>query len=187
MIIGFTGSLGSGKDTAADYLKKKGFAYYSLSDILREECHKRNLEKNRDNLIKIGNELRTKFGPDFLSKRILERIEKDKVDKAVIVSLRNPKEVEIFKKRGDFILLNIAAPLTIRFERIRKRAGDRDKVSFEKFKVQEDMEMISQDPNRQQLRAVMEMADYIIDNAGSLEDLYAQIEEKIGQKISHDN
>ncbi len=182
MFVGLTGTLGSGKDTVAEYLKKKGFSYYSLSDILRDECEKRGLEKNRDNLIKIGNELRKEFGPDILAKKILEKIEKNKVKKAIIVSIRNPKEAEALKEKKGFFMLNIDAPIEIRFQRIKKRGGDRDKVSFEKFREQENFEMSSNDPNSQQLKAVAQMTDYDINNSGSLKDLYGKVDEIVNSK-----
>ena len=51
MIIGLTGKNGSGKGEAASFLKERGFHYYSLSDALREEAGKRNLEICRDSLV----------------------------------------------------------------------------------------------------------------------------------------
>ena len=64
MIIGLTGANASGKGEAAGYLKSKGFAYYSLSDILREEAKLRGIEPSRENLIKLGNELRNIHKPE---------------------------------------------------------------------------------------------------------------------------
>ncbi len=55
MIIGLTGANASGKGEAASYLKSKGFEYYSLSDILREEAKRKKIEPLRENLIKRGN------------------------------------------------------------------------------------------------------------------------------------
>ena len=66
MIIGLTGKNASGKGEVANYLKTKGFVYYSLSDVLREEATKRGLEHTRDNLINLGNELRKKYGANYL-------------------------------------------------------------------------------------------------------------------------
>ena len=71
MIIGLTGKNASGKGEVADYLKTKGFVYYSLSDELREEATKRNIEPSRDNLTNLGNELRKKHGPNYLAQKIL--------------------------------------------------------------------------------------------------------------------
>jgi dephospho-CoA kinase len=40
-VIGLTGTIASGKGTLAEFLKGKGYSYFSLSDILREEATKR--------------------------------------------------------------------------------------------------------------------------------------------------
>ena len=60
MIIGLTGKNAAGKGEVAEYLKKKGFVYYSLSDVIREEATEKGLEHSRENLINLGNELRKK-------------------------------------------------------------------------------------------------------------------------------
>ena len=41
MIIGITGSLAAGKGTISDFLKGKGFNYYSVRAFLIEEIRKR--------------------------------------------------------------------------------------------------------------------------------------------------
>jgi len=66
-LIGLTGTNGAGKGEAAAFLRSLGYAYHSLSDILREELLARGLEASRDNLIAVGNELRETFGPDILA------------------------------------------------------------------------------------------------------------------------
>jgi len=186
IIIGLTGKAGAGKDTVADYLKRKNFKYYSLSDILRQECEVRGIEKNRDNLIMIGNELRNKYGPSILARKIVEKIEEQKVNQAVIVSIRNPKEVEEFQKKKKFILIDIQAPIEIRYERIRRRGTERDNITFDKFKEQEELEKSGSDPNSQQLKRVALMADYEINNSGSLAKLYAKIEEILKKESFED-
>ena len=76
MIIALTGKNASGKGEVANYLKTKGFVYYSLSDELRGEATKRNLEHSRDNLTNLGNELREKYGPNYLATKINIKLEK---------------------------------------------------------------------------------------------------------------
>ena len=44
MIIGVVGTIGSGKDTVAEYLNQKGFQSISLSDILRGIMKQENLD-----------------------------------------------------------------------------------------------------------------------------------------------
>lgn len=175
MIIGLTGLSGSGKDMAASYLKEKGFVYYSLSDILREECQRIGQETNRDNLIAMGNKLRQDFGPSILAKRTLEKIKARGEGKAVIVSIRNPAEVIELKKEPSFKLISVTAPVELRYQRISGRGRPEDRVSLEKFKEQEEREMAGSE-TEQQLRKVMAMADRVIDNKGTIEELGQQVE-----------
>jgi len=97
IIVAVTGFYQSGKDTMADYLIKKGFFHISLSDILREECKKRKKYRGRDDLIKMGNELRLKHGNGVLAKIALKRA-KNK-EKIVISSVRNVGEVKELRKK----------------------------------------------------------------------------------------
>lgn len=83
MIIGVAGTNASGKDTVANYLKTKGYANYSLSDIVREECDKRGLPKDRDTLRELANELRRNFGNSVLAGRAMEKIKKDGIARRV--------------------------------------------------------------------------------------------------------
>ena len=75
IILGLCGENCSGKGTVADYLIKRGFYYFSLSDIIREELAKSGIEPTRDNMVK-GNELRETLGPSILAKRAIEKLEK---------------------------------------------------------------------------------------------------------------
>jgi len=52
--IGLTGTNGSGKGAAAEYFIQKGYVYFSLSDVIREELRKNGIEPTRDNLIRMG-------------------------------------------------------------------------------------------------------------------------------------
>ncbi len=78
MIIGLTGKNGAGKTEVSNYLKSRGFEYFSLSDEIRNEIRVRGLQMARDTLIEVGNELREKFGPGVLAERILTRLGNDR-------------------------------------------------------------------------------------------------------------
>ena len=45
MILGITGTIRSGKDTAANYLVSKGFTHYSLSDYIRKVVREQGLDQ----------------------------------------------------------------------------------------------------------------------------------------------
>jgi dCMP deaminase len=176
MIIGLTGSDAAGKDTAANYLVMKGFCYHSLSDLLRNELKKQGRPLTRENLIRIGNEIRTKYGAGELSRRALLAIDKNNEKKSIVVSIRNPEEVLVLKARSGFQMWFVDAPIKLRYERSIKRKRTDDSQSFEDFAALEKVED-SQDPNAQQLKKVAEMADVKIINDSDVFSLHKKIDD----------
>ncbi len=73
-------------------------------------------------------------------------------------------------------LIAIDANREKRYERINGRGSALDQVSFEEFCEQEEREMHSDDPNKQNIAKVMEMADVVIHNDGTLDDLHREVE-----------
>jgi len=181
MHIGITGKNCSGKDTVAEILEKKGFYHHSLSDVIRAELTSRGLESTRENLLRVGNELRELHGAQILAERTLTRLEADK--NHVITSIRNAGEVERLREQGNFVLINVEAPAQSRYERIVARARlEEGSLSFEQFCANEAIEQ-SDDPKRQQLDVVGEMAEIRIDNDGSLDDLLTRVNEALQQVL----
>ncbi len=172
--IGLTGTNGSGKGEAAAYLKKKGYDYFSLSDLIRENLQKNGKELTRNNLIEKGNELRSTHGPDILARMARKKVK----GKAVIDSIRNPFEVEYLRKDKEFILLAIDAPVELRYERVKKRGRQESAASLQEFIKKEEEEMTGSEIG-QQLRRCMKMADFIIVNDGTLEDFQLKLEETL--------
>jgi dCMP deaminase len=171
-LIGLTGTNGAGKGEVASFFVEKGYTYFSLSDVIREELRKKNLAITRDNLIKMGNAMRRKATPDILARRVAKKIR----GKSIIDSIRNPQEVEFFRNRENFLLLAIDAPASIRFERVRQRGREESASSPKEFLSKEAEEM-STDTNSQQLLACMDMADHTVINDGTLEELRKKLEE----------
>ena len=182
MIIGLTGKNASGKGEAANYLKTKGFVYYSLSDVIREEATKRNLNHSRDNLINLGNELRKKYGAGYLAEQINKKIKQQlrnyKNQNFVIDSIRNPSEAKELMKNNGFILIGVDAPIELRFRRLLERNRLGDAKTLEKFKQQEQRENLKSDTN-QQLDATFGMAQRIVLNDETLETLHKKIDKLI--------
>ena len=171
-LIGLTGTNGAGKGEVANYFRRKGYGYVSLSDVIREELQARGLEPSRDNLITCGNELREKFGPDILARRAAEKIK----GPTVIDSIRNTREIAYLRSLGDFILLAVDAPVEIRFERTRKRGRNESATTLEEFQLKEEQEK-GRDDTGQQLEACLQLADLTIINDGSLAELWEKLEE----------
>lgn len=176
IVFGLTGKNASGKGTVAEILKKKNFTYHSLSDSLRDELKSLKKEETRENLIDIGNELREKGGPGVLADKLMPKLNSE--NNHIVDSIRNPLEVISLRRETllrRFFLISVDANSKLRYDRLcsRGRIGDTD--SWEKFVEQEKKEENNDDPNKQQLSRTMEMADYSIDNSGTLEELEAQV------------
>ena len=170
-IIGLTGTNGAGKGEAAAFFQKKGFACFSLSDLIREELKKRNLPPTRNNLIRAGNDLRRRFGPDILARRILRRIK----GRAVVDSIRHPQEVDRLRTKPGFRLLAVDAPAALRFERVKRRGRDESAATLEEFLAKEREEM-GRSPEAQQLHLCLRMADVTVLNDSTLEDFHRKLE-----------
>jgi dephospho-CoA kinase len=170
-LIGLTGTNASGKGEAAAFFMGRGFTYFSQSDVIRDELRQKNLEPTRDNLIREGNELRQRFGPDILARRVMDKVTGD----SIIDSIRNPSEIEYWRIQGNFILLAIDAPVEVRFQRAVSRGRDESAASIEDFKAKEDQEK-TRDRMAQQLETCVRMADFLILNDGTLEDFHKKLE-----------
>lgn len=175
-IIGITGTLGAGKGTIVDYLEnEKGFAHFSVRQYLINIMEERGLEINRDNMVKVANELRAKHSPAYIVEMLYQEAKKQNRN-AVIESIRTPGEIEFLKKHGNFILLAVDADPHIRFDRIKRRKSSTDDIDFETFVANEEREMNTTDPYKQNLKKCIEQADIVLNNDGSIEVLFSQLE-----------
>lgn len=140
-IIGFTGPIGSGKGVLTDKLKSEDWDYISLSQLVREEARRRDVEETRDNLIDIGNDLRAKKGPGVLAGLAVEKINELGLEKYVIDGIRNPGEVEVLKQQENFYLIGVDAPSPVRYERAMERARQSDPKSIDELKAADERDM----------------------------------------------
>lgn len=178
IIIGITGTIGAGKGALVDYLVKKySFSHYSVRNFLEEEIKRRGLPSNRDSMVLVSNELRATHHPGY----IVEELYKKAVvsgENTVIESIRTVGEIDVLKGSGNhFYLLAVSAKPETRFFRILKRNHSTDHISFEKFKEDEAREMQSGDPNKQNLSACMNKADFLVINDGTIEELWGKVDE----------
>lgn len=185
MIIGISGMPAGGKDTVADYLEGKGFKHISLSQILREILTERGLEINMVNLTKVGNSLKDEFSESHLAEIALSRINSD--DNTLISSIRQPGEIDFLKNQKGFKMIFIDADTKKRFERLKARKRIGDSETFEQF-LEADKKMSDGKSGGMNLHECKRRSDFVIDNDGTLEDLYSntdkildEIRGKIGE------
>ena len=173
MILGLTGQNASGKGSVAEYLKERGFIYFSLSDVIREEIARRKLQESRENLLNIANELREKLGSGILALRTLRKLEENK--NYVIDSIRNPAEVNVLESRKDFVLIDVVAKTEVRFERLKVRGRLGDIKDLKYFKEVEEREN-SKEAGKQRVKDCEELASIVLKNEGTLEELHKKLD-----------
>ena len=176
LILGLTGANAAGKGEVALYLRDRGFAVHSLSDVIRDEATARGLPPEREHLIRIGNLLRESGGPGVLAERILPRLgQRDAVD-----SIRNPAEVVVLQRLPRFVLLGVRAPFEVRFQRSVNRGRPGDPATVQQVRQREEQEN-SFDPAAQQLASTFAMADRIVENDAGLNELHDQLDRLMAQ------
>ncbi|MBI4812109.1 AAA family ATPase [Candidatus Falkowbacteria bacterium] len=176
IIIGLVGELAAGKGTIVKYLEEKyGAASYRFSTPLRDVLERLHLEINRKNMQDVSRILREYFGQNLLAKTIAEDAKNDSNKVIAVDGVRRPADIEYLSKLPEFKLVYITADVKIRYERLLKRgenAGDKNKT-FEQFLRDHEAETEILIPK------IGKEADYKIDNNGTLEKLYEQIDEII--------
>lgn len=174
MKLAFVGPPAVGKDAVSNYIELKyRLTHISSGDIIREYVKENKLGGiDRENLQKVANELRRKNGGDVLVKIALEKT----TDDLILSGLRAIDEVITFKKLGG-IVITITAHLDKRYSLTKLRGRIGDDVSLEDFIKIEDKEMSNADRNSQNVKAVVDMADIVIINDGTLDELYKKCDE----------
>jgi len=181
LCIGITGTIGAGKGTVVEYLEKaRGFKHFSVRGFLLEYIKKEGLPKNRDSMFNVGNRLRKENGPSYVVDCLYARAAETQGN-CIIESVRTPGEAISLRFKGNFYLLAVDADPRIRYERILQRKSETDNISFHTFVENEEREMTSTDPGRQNIRECIRMADFVLTNDGSREELFEQVESILKQ------
>lgn len=176
IIIGLVGPLASGKEVAKKYLETKhGAGVHRFSSILRDILERLYLPISRENMQNLSLDLRQRFGGDTLARVIAEDVSRDEHEIVVIDGVRRLADIVDLKDLPGFCLISIDAEAKIRYQRMKDRnenKGD-DQKSFEQFLEDGAREAELEIPQ------VMSKARYQLDNNGSLDQLYSQIDEII--------
>ncbi|MFA5935899.1 MAG: AAA family ATPase [Patescibacteria group bacterium] len=178
IVIGLVGRKGSGKGTVARLLKERyGASVYRFSDLLRETLDRLYVEKNRENLVALSEILRHQFGEGVLKQAMVRRVGDDPSRLIVIDGIRRLDDLNGLEELGTFYLINIAAPVELRHERVAQRgenAGETTRT-FDAFK---EMEML---PTEVTIGDVEPKARKTIENLGSYDELAAKVDELMSE------
>lgn len=178
IVLGIAGEIAAGKGTVAKYLIKKHKAStHRFSTALRDVAKRMYLEESRENLQKISTMMRENFSEDVLSIVIYKDVKNDDNQIVAIDGVRRMADIEFLKKIPDFKLAYIDTSMENRYERITKRGEnvDDNNKTFEKFQKDNEHEA------ELQIKDLKDKADFVIDNNGTIEELYAQIDKIVQQ------
>lgn len=174
MILGITGTNGSGKGTVVEYLLSKGFTHYSARAFIAEEIERRGLPLERPSFKKTADSLRKAHGPSYIIEQLFAQAQARGGD-AVVESIQELAGAHFLHEQGAK-LLAVNADQKLRYERTVLRGSHTDHVDFATWVQQEEAEWHNEAAHEMDVPGVMALADAIVMNNGTLEDLHAQVE-----------
>lgn len=142
VLICITGLPGSGKSFVASVGKRMGLDVYVMGDVVREETLKRYGKYDKELVGKLAEELRQEYGEAAVASLIIEKLQRDRDKKIVIIDgIRSASEIDTFKKYFDVIVVGIIASRATRYERILKRKRKDDIENIDDFMKREEREI----------------------------------------------
>ncbi|MEI8246748.1 MAG: hypothetical protein WCI51_13025 [Lentisphaerota bacterium] len=170
VVLGFTGTLGSGCTFFAEQLARdQNLLYFELSQFLRKEYKKSGKKvETQEDLQKFGNQLRKKYGNDYLAKKAVERIEdewEEGMNGVAISGIRNIGEIRFLREIPLFFLVSIHADRDIRRKRLIKIKKVKSEEEFNKVDLRDELERVSYG---QQVSLCNYEADIIINNSKNI-------------------
>jgi dephospho-CoA kinase len=178
IIIGLSGEIASGKGTVAKYIREKYHANsYRFSTMLRDAMNRLYIEQNRENIATFSTMLRKSFGEDLFAKVMAEDVKKDGSEIIVIDGIRRLADIEYLKKIPQFKFIYIEADIKKCYERIIKRDENTDDQgkTFDDFLEEHNLE------TEVQIKDLKQHADAILENNGTVEELYEKIDSIINE------
>ena len=192
IVIGLTGGIGTGKSTVSDYLRKKGCIILDADDISRKMTeagmpalsiihnvfgdevinsdgslnrHKLGdiVFNNRDKLQKLQQIITTEVVDNI--NRNLSQLQSEHCDKIVVIDAPLLFECGMENIADENWL--VISEMSVRIKRVKER----DNLSEEQIIARINNQMSQEDKEK--------LSDYVLDNSGSLQQLYEQIDDNL--------
>ncbi len=174
--MGIVGENASGKTTITEYLKQKyGAVCFRFSGMLGDILARLYLDPTRANFQTLSTILRQNFSEDLMSKVIAMDVKNSTAGFIITEGVRRPTDVTYLKDTPGFHLIAVNSDEAVRFERVKTRREKPDDAhkTWEEFKKESEQE------SEQKIREIGQRAEFILDNNGAMEQLYAQLDEII--------
>jgi dephospho-CoA kinase len=177
-IIAFTGMPCSGKTEAVEIAKNRDIPVIRMGDMVWEEVKNRGLPLDEKNVGSIADQMRKDFGKDIWAQRTLKKISSsDESDLIVIDGIRNVEEIETFKKElgEDFVVVAITSSDETRCKRFLQRGRADDSKDAKDFEKRDEREL------SWGLGTVIESADIVVSNEGTIKDFKKEIQKLLDE------
>ena len=173
IIIGLVGEAAAGKGTVAAYLADKfGAKTMAFSTPMKECVARLHIPLSRENLTTFSEMTRKAYGEDLYARVVAEDAKQSTDPFIVVDGIRRPADYQNLKELPGFHLIYVTAPVEIRWQRARLRGEKATEatMSLEDFKKEELL------PTEREIKAIGQKAEFIVDNSGKIEELYASME-----------
>jgi dephospho-CoA kinase len=171
-VVAVVGMPGSGKATIRKIAEAFGYSVVVMGDEIREEACRRGLEPTPENIGRIMLQLRNEEGPNAVAKRCMSKIVGAKTSIVFVDGVRSLNEVEEFRKRAlNLTIVALHTSPETRFHRLFNRKRSDDPTGWDVF-LERDLRELSVGQGN-----VIAMADHMIVNEGSYEELNTRVHE----------
>ena len=136
-----------------------------MGDVIRNEAKIRGIDPTGENLGKIANELRDKWGQEIIATKCVELIRTFKNEIIFVDGVRSIIELNVFRKFWKFPLIATVIDEKIRFKRLYERARSDDPKTIDELRERDKREIAFG------LNSLVEKAEYKIENTSSIEEL----------------
>ncbi|MEZ0394330.1 MAG: AAA family ATPase [Desulfurococcaceae archaeon] len=171
LFVLIAGLPGSGKSVVSDIMRGAGLPVYNMGDVVRQETLARYGKITPELMLETSLRLREEEGPTAIAARTLARIDVHSSRAIVIDGVRSMHEVEYFKRHGDVVVIAVHASPRTRYERLVRRGRPGDPKNYEEFVRRDLVEL------RVGLGDVIALADYVLVNEGSVNELEERVRE----------
>ncbi|MFH0784310.1 MAG: deaminase [Pseudomonadota bacterium] len=187
IILGFTGSIGSGCSYISETiqnLSETPYKYCKLSDAINESLKgKGNLTPTVEDKQVEGNSLREKYGNDILASILIDKLkdEHDLYTHIIIDGIKNDHEVRLLRQIPNFYLFSINADRDIREKRVVGEGKPfSDPAEFLKADKKDEWE---ESGNGQQVKKCNDASDIIVVNEKEIADTTTHLKQDFVRNI----
>lgn len=168
VVIGLVGPVATGKTETGNYISSKGYKYIRYSQVIGREMSERGLPVDRNDLREEGLRLFDARGQYHLNRHLAEIVNND--DNVVIDGIRHYEDYTFWKEQRylNFFLIYIDSAYSVREGRFASRSEESlDYAAAISHEVEA------------QVGDLKSKADFVVNNNGTLEELFAQVDDII--------